>query len=139
MLTREAEAQNAEGVQRKKIVHANAILKEKLAGFWQRFAGEKRTHYAPSVKLQALREMAEVRIPYKKQSPLSRRREQFDRVKHRLCRARLGSKCFVCFRPGFNRHHIVQLNNGGINSRRNLVILCNACHAQVHPWLSIQL
>jgi hypothetical protein len=45
--------------------------------------------------------------------------------------------CFVCRTEGRERavHHIVQLQHGGSNSRRNLVSLCDVCHHAVHPWL----
>lgn len=33
------------------------------------------------------------------------------------------------------RHHIVQVQNGGSNNYRNLVIICQHCHASIHPWL----
>lgn len=33
------------------------------------------------------------------------------------------------------RHHIVQVQNGGSNTKRNLVAICQHCHASIHPWL----
>lgn len=32
-------------------------------------------------------------------------------------------------------HHIIQIQHGGSNYVRNRVAICDACHAQVHPWL----
>lgn len=33
------------------------------------------------------------------------------------------------------RHHVVQLQHGGFKGGRNVVFLCNNCHALIHPWL----
>lgn len=45
--------------------------------------------------------------------------------------------CFAC--RSLDRrlvwHHVIQLQNGGSNNRRNRVSICEACHADVHPWL----
>jgi len=87
--------------------------------------------------MEALKEMSLVVIPYQNQQSLNKRRDVFNEVKRKLCRQKIGSACFVCSQPGFNRHHIIQLQNGGINSRRNLVILCDSCHAEIHPWLKL--
>ena len=46
-----------------------------------------------------------------------------------------GSICYVCDNRADIRHHIVPLKNGGSNSFRNIRVLCNNCHAKIHPWL----
>lgn len=47
--------------------------------------------------------------------------------------------CFVCLtrnRPDrFVQHHIIQIQHGGTNARRNNVTVCRPCHAEIHPWL----
>jgi hypothetical protein len=43
--------------------------------------------------------------------------------------------CFVCQEPGYARHHIIAVKNGGLNRGSNLVRLCPRCHRDVHPWL----
>jgi 5-methylcytosine-specific restriction endonuclease McrA len=32
-------------------------------------------------------------------------------------------------------HHILPRSNGGTHDLDNLVTLCRACHARVHPWM----
>lgn len=46
-------------------------------------------------------------------------------------------ECFGCRGAGrlFHRHHVIQVQHGGSNYIRNMVALCEACHADVHPWL----
>lgn len=45
--------------------------------------------------------------------------------------------CFVCTVTDMRtyRHHVIQVQHGGSNSRRNVVTLCHACHKKIHPWL----
>jgi len=33
-------------------------------------------------------------------------------------------------------HHVIEIQNGGSNSPRNLVSLCHSCHQYLHPWLA---
>ena len=44
-------------------------------------------------------------------------------------------QCFACARPGYIRHHVIQVMNGGRNKATNLVRLCKECHDQIHPWM----
>lgn len=34
-------------------------------------------------------------------------------------------------------HHIIQLQHGGTNARKNTVAICEECHAHIHPHLSM--
>src|SRR4051812_29779575 len=45
--------------------------------------------------------------------------------------------CFGCFTRDFRLywHHVIWVSHGGSAWRGNLVALCRACHARVHPWL----
>jgi len=47
-----------------------------------------------------------------------------------------GHKCFVC---GYDKiveaHHILPLNDGGLTTIRNGILLCPNCHAEVHREL----
>lgn len=119
----------------------NANLQQKIAilGFWNVFGGWRAKaiypHFTREFKLAELKKIAALRIKYYKQDSPEKRRSKFNETKRTLCRQPIGSPCFVCGCPGFNRHHLIQLQHGGINSRRNLVILCDPCHAEVHPWL----
>ena len=118
---------------------ANEILKHSVLKFWDKFGGWKPkgdySQFNQQSKLAAIKEMAELKIPFKHQRPVELRRVEFDKNKAKLCRHKLGSPCFVCSCPSTDRHHIIQMQNGGINSRRNLIALCRKCHSQIHPWM----
>lgn len=45
--------------------------------------------------------------------------------------------CFVCRRLERSMvwHHVIQVQHGGSAHIQNQVSLCQACHADVHPWL----
>jgi hypothetical protein len=43
--------------------------------------------------------------------------------------------CRVCRTPTLMQHHVIQIQNGGMNWRRNRVWICASCHAEIHPWL----
>jgi 5-methylcytosine-specific restriction endonuclease McrA len=66
------------------------------------------------------------------------RKHAFQSVRHR--RRRYGwlkrATCFCCSKAqAAHTHHVVPMQNGGSNSRRNLVGLCKKCHEDVHPWM----
>jgi hypothetical protein len=65
------------------------------------------------------------------------KRQDFDRLKKTLHRANaeINKKCFVCLSQAHCRHHIIQLQHGGMNHKKNIVSLCNFCHAKIHPWM----
>jgi hypothetical protein len=116
---------------------ANLILKQTLLEFWSRFGDKKSAGigFDPIHKLNALIELSSLVIPYKKQTELEKRRQQFNEAKATLHKWKRFGFCFVCLNPATARHHIVQLQNGGINSRKNIVSLCDSCHTKIHPWL----
>lgn len=46
------------------------------------------------------------------------------------------ASCWLCRGARVTcRHHIIQVQHGGNNDERNMVGLCDPCHAAVHPWL----
>lgn len=61
------------------------------------------------------------------------RREHEQRGDHvRVARDR----CFACeFQGQLYLHHVIEVQNGGSNTPRNLVPLCFPCHQFLHPWL----
>lgn len=83
-------------------------------------------------KIAILREMASRQ--YQTQESYESRRNQYVKTRHRLVKLS-GCECYVCGAPATVRHHIIQLQNGGRNSPRNLMGLCDDCHAEIHPWL----
>ena len=51
----------------------------------------------------------------------------------------LGKPCWACRRgQGWHRHHVIQVQYGGVTTRHNLVVLCVACHAEIHPYLPVE-
>lgn len=118
-------------------MQANAIQKQTLLSFWSKFGGRKSNGigYPQEDKLQALIALSELKIPYQIQKPIQERRKDFDKAKKKLHPWRRFGDCFVCANPATTRHHIIQIQNGGINSKKNLVSLCDECHAKIHPWL----
>lgn len=116
-------------------INGHRRLKLTLQNFWESVHGMDR-----AFRLSRLQELAGVVIEYHKQQPLNERREQFDEAKAKLhsFKVRKFGMCWVCtYARATARHHIVQLQNGGINSRKNVVSLCDACHAEIHPWLKV--
>lgn len=112
---------------------ANKLQKEYLVAFRNAVYPDTQS------RIDALIRMASVVIPYKKQTELNQRRLQFDngkRILHKMWIKR-NRLCWACGSKATARHHIIQLQNGGINSRKNIVSLCEECHAAVHPWLKV--
>ena len=120
------------------VMYANLFLKQTLLDFWKKFGGRKTkgVGFSPELKLSALIELSLLKIPFHKQQPISKRRLDFDGTRTTLHPFRRFGKCFVCESPATDRHHIVQLQKGCINSKKNLVSLCSICHSKIHPWLS---
>jgi hypothetical protein len=116
---------------------ANQILKETLIAFWKQFGGKKTNGvgFDPQSKLAALVELRDFVVPFYKQQSLAKRRSHFNDIKSKLHSFSRFSPCFVCGIGATARHHIVQLKNGGINSKKNIVSLCHQCHSTIHPWL----
>jgi hypothetical protein len=83
-------------------------------------------------RIDLLRQLADVAVKRPDDwSPLEIRRE------HEATARESAQRCFCC-RTGSRRlywHHIVAIQHGGDNNRRNLVAICLRCHAAVHPWM----
>lgn len=82
-----------------------------------------------------LKYYSEIRIDYKGGMTIAEVRDKFTAQKRakRLFRAR----CMTCGVPCECRHHVIQIQNGGRNEKKNLVPLCDGCHGQIHPWLDV--
>jgi len=85
-------------------------------------------------KLKILKEYAEKSYSFKRRMPLGKRREQFKN--NRRLRNKFRWPCFVCGSEAEARHHIIELQGGATNSKRNVIPICHQCHALIHPWLS---
>jgi hypothetical protein len=110
---------------------------EAIRAFWERFGRTKNdgSGFDRTEKMNRLKQMAEVVIRYNQQQTLEYRRERFNAAKQSRHLLKGYPDCFVCGDPATERHHIIQLQHGGINSKRNLVSLCHGCHCQIHPWM----
>ena len=84
-------------------------------------------------KLAILGDYAEKFFPFKRRIPIEKRREQFRKAKR--LRNKFRWPCFVCGGEAEARHHIIELRHGATNSKRNVIPICHACHAKIHPWL----
>ena len=89
--------------------------------------------FSRDVRIELLREMAKITYYNAKPSTLNRKRKKFNKVKAKI--VRVDGFCEVCGNNAEIRHHIIQLNHGGMNKRFNIALLCNGCHAEIHPWL----
>jgi 5-methylcytosine-specific restriction endonuclease McrA len=89
-------------------------------------------------RLQKLKEYSELVFSIKFDK--SKKRQQFNLSKHKLhnMNKSIHIKCFACLNVATCRHHIIQIQYGGYNSKNNLVSLCNDCHSEIHPWLKKQ-
>jgi len=45
------------------------------------------------------------------------------------------SRCYACGDYPTIAHHIIQIQNGGLNFKENIIRLCADCHGKIHPWL----
>ena len=105
----------------------------------------------PTDRRKVLLDWAEVLIEPITYEELQARRRSFDGVKSKkfplfrldttvLIRPRrLAFSCWICREhDAVHRHHVVLLKNGGaVTARHNVVLLCEACHADIHPWMGV--
>ena len=92
-------------------------------------------------RLALLQEFAAVRLGDDAYAniPARRMRSHYERMlAKRHYRDVIKEPCFVCRGRAEARHHVVQIQHGGRNTRVNLVGICSGCHAEVHPWLKGQ-
>ena len=100
-----------------------------LSSFWRK-AAELSQHK----KLAMLKELANLNLGSRTVADLAEKRRQFNDKKW-LVDLR-GAKCLVCGEPGQHRHHVISLANGGHNGQDNIVVLCEWCHQDIHPFMA---
>jgi len=102
----------------------NAALKE----FWKNYESQTNEE-----RLAALRNYADCkeRITPKR---LRKMRKRYDRHKNSLLNIP-NCECGTCESLAHVRHHIIPLYAGGPNNPLNLILICNNCHAKIHPWM----
>lgn len=103
-------------------------MKTSLRWFWERAEYLE----GSETKLKLLKEFAD-EIVKEKFRNYKRLRKRFTKAKSK--KEIINNTCFCCGNPAQARHHIIQLQNGGDNRARNIVMLCHKCHAEIHPWL----
>lgn len=81
-------------------------------------------------RMDFLLRWSEVRVHHKRS--YSRRRKGST---SKFWKQVLNNLCWVCRADATARHHIIQVQHGGGNDGRNLVPLCNGCHAEIHHWM----
>jgi 5-methylcytosine-specific restriction endonuclease McrA len=64
---------------------------------------------------------------------LTSRRQDFKQSKHFNY---FKENCKVCLKFPVIRHHLIELQHGGLNVYSNIMPLCRECHATIHPWLA---
>lgn len=117
------------------VTHPNIIHNEILKTFWSKFGGVRNVGigYKKKAKIEALRWALNFKIKYKSGRSTQEVRRSFD--KYSKNRYRNSGLCFACLARGYARHHIISIDNGGRNVKKNIVILCQQCHALLHPWM----
>jgi hypothetical protein len=105
--------------------------KKLLSKFWVRW----RLLDSDELRLAALVQIAgKFNSPVKK-NRLNQMRGSFNKKKRKLLKFGNTPKCAVCPNKAMVRHHVIPLNVGGINSPVNLILLCDDCHEEIHPWM----
>ena len=101
----------------------NHRYKKLLRRFWI-----KTTNATQKYRLALLKDYSTIKV---KSSDNLLLRNEFN---HRFYN--LYNQCFICKKTdNLIRHHIFALKNGGDNSSKNIISLCNDCHAEIHDWL----
>lgn len=106
---------------------ATLNLESELTRFWSRCNKHDMT---AEERMARLKEFAEIVISKPKKGL-----RKVARTKFVAWKVRRDKRCFVCGLWARLRHHIIQLQHGGSNSKKNIVALCDDCHAEIHPWL----
>ena len=101
-----------------------------LRDFWRDVHDLDRTG-----RLSLLKSLARVNDP--SGTDLSTMRKRYEEIKNFGHLDMEYRQCLVCGEEADTRHHIVQLQNGGSNRKRNICFLCVDCHAEIHPWLAV--
>lgn len=106
-------------------------IKPLLVAFWSRLND---LHQQDDI-IKLLKEYSEIKI-YVKNSfkPPKVIRASFHREKRH--KRLFGQPCIVCKSKASQRHHIIQVQHGGRNDKRNVVPICKDCHCKIHPWLN---
>lgn len=108
------------------------LQKVELLQFWSSFGGKQNNGigFTEVEKLTALIRLSKIKYFHRTKS-LRRLRKHFNKN----YKSMFTLDCFVCSRKSQHRHHLIQLQYGGINSKLNRIPLCRNCHVKIHPWM----
>ena len=140
------------GDKKTKKPHPHKEQKKLLIQFWNHFLpkGEKwennstkanalshAKEHSKEFKIKLLIEYSNIVIRYNHQTSVKHRRNQFNKKRETLSNpnSNMNKLCFACGERSNVPHHIIQLQHGGLNSKKNITPLCHSCHAEIHPWL----
>ena len=104
------------------------ILSERLDTFWKIFNSVDQYR-----KVELLKEFSIIKLNYGFSSKSFRwEMRQKGALKNRI---KDNNRCKVCNKFGTIVHHIIQIQNGGQNIKKNLIAICPSCHSKIHPWV----
>jgi len=87
----------------------------------------------PEKKLSLLRNFSAFNAKRPEYAVRKEKRGKFNKHFHKDLAKK--SNCFVCQEQAVDRHHIVEIQNGGTNHYLNIIPLCRGCHRKIHSWL----
>lgn len=99
-----------------------------LERFWEKAKG----CMLPEHRFDLLVEMTRLRVAVHEMT-VKGRRSHYQRRRQRGWLAKATRKpCWVCLNPSRHRHHVIPIECGGRNIKKNIVPLCVLCHRGVH-------
>ncbi len=107
-------------------VYFKKLIKRDLGDFWIKF------NIPNTDKIELLKIYANKKYNYT--PSISKTRQEFNgnlRFKKWIY-----ANCYICGQSPTIAHHIIQLQNGGMNIKKNIIRICRDCHSKIHPWLS---
>jgi HNH endonuclease len=106
------------------------LIKIDLKLFWKEFGKINYKHE----KLDLLTKYSEKVYRFKSRESIEVRRFKFEKM--RRFKRFFKYPCRVCNGFPVIRHHIICLKNGGGNSKKNIISICEECHAWIHKdWM----
>lgn len=88
-------------------------------------------------RLELLQRWADIKLCGKiRGKRLRMARTEFGKIAWKILPNVSQRPCLVCLQPADQRHHVIQLQHGGLNVAANIVPICEPCHEWVHPWMA---
>lgn len=117
-------------------MNRSQLSKLYLKQFWDKVGprGARGKNKSQHIKLYMLKRYSELDIS-SKINRYKEKREAFNNSRTKRYIHVKSAICFVCGHKPHCRHHIILLKHGGMNIKKNFVLLCSDCHAKIHDWL----